>query len=109
MEILRAEHLTKQYGRKPNIVMPIMLDGKKPEEGFLEEIVRMLGLKDKSEGEPGIKKEGKRQAGGYSTFHFTLLPLEICTPILIFEAVLISWRCFGNLEKQSIVERLREA
>lgn len=71
MEILRAEHLTKQYGRKPNIVMPIMLDGKKPEEGFLEEIVRMLGLKDKSEGGPELRKKGKDRQG--DILHFILL------------------------------------
>lgn len=42
-----------------------------------------------------------------ATFHFTLLPLIICTPILIVFAVLIPYICFKNLEKQSIVERLR--
>lgn len=46
-------------------------------------------------------------ADGYSTFHFTLLPLIICTPILIVFAILIPYICFKNLEKQSIVERLR--
>lgn len=46
-------------------------------------------------------------AGGYSTFHFTLLPLVICTPILIVFAIVIPYICFKNLEKQSIVERLR--
>lgn len=46
-------------------------------------------------------------AVGYSTFHFTLLPLVICTPILIGLAVLIPYLCFRNLGKQSIVERLR--
>ena len=46
-------------------------------------------------------------AGGYSTFHFTLLPLVICTPILIAFAIVIPYICFKNLEKQSIVERLR--
>lgn len=46
-------------------------------------------------------------AGGYSTFHFTLMPLVICTPILIAFAILIPFICFKNLEKQSIVERLR--
>ena len=46
-------------------------------------------------------------AGGYSTFHFTLLPLVICTPIILALAVLIPYCCFRNLEKQSIVERLR--
>jgi len=42
-----------------------------------------------------------------ATFHFTLLPLIICTPILIVFAILIPYLCFKNLEKQSIVERLR--
>ena len=42
-----------------------------------------------------------------STFHFTLLPLVLCTPVLLAFAVLIPYLCFKNLEKQSIVERLR--
>ncbi|OZG69321.1 ABC transporter permease [Bifidobacterium eulemuris] len=42
-----------------------------------------------------------------ATFHFTLLPLVICTPVLIALATLIPYICFKNLEKQSIVERLR--
>lgn len=42
------------------------------------------------------------------TFHFTLLPLAACTPLLIGFAVLVPYLCFKNLEKQSIVERLRE-
>ncbi len=47
-------------------------------------------------------------AGNWTaTFHFTLMPLVICTPILIAFAVLIPYICFKNLEKQSIVERLR--
>lgn len=44
-----------------------------------------------------------------ATFHFTLMPLIICTPILIVFAVLIPYFCFKNLEKQSVVERLRAA
>lgn len=46
-------------------------------------------------------------SGGFSTFHFTLLPLVICTPVLVIFAILIPYICFRNLEKQSIVERLR--
>ncbi len=42
-----------------------------------------------------------------ATFHFTLMPLVICTPILIIFAILIPYICFKNLEKQSVVERLR--
>lgn len=45
--------------------------------------------------------------GGFTTFRFTLLPLIICTPILLVLAVLIPYLCFKNLEKHSIVERLR--
>lgn len=46
-------------------------------------------------------------ANEFSTFHFTLMPLMICTPILLAFAVLIPFLCFKNLEKQNIVERLR--
>ena len=45
--------------------------------------------------------------GGFTTFRFTLLPLVICTPVLLIFAVLIPYLCFCNLEKHSIVERLR--
>ena len=45
--------------------------------------------------------------GGFTTFRFTLLPLAVCTPILLAFAILIPYRCFRNLEKHSIVERLR--
>ena len=44
-----------------------------------------------------------------ATFHFTLMPLVICTPVLIILAIVIPYICFRNLEKQSIVERLRAA
>ena len=46
---------------------------------------------------------------GFTTFRFTLLPLVACTPVLIFFAVLIPYLCFRNLDKHSIVERLRSA
>lgn len=46
-------------------------------------------------------------AGGYTTFRFTLLPLVLCTPVILGFAVMIPFICFKNLEKQSIVERLR--
>lgn len=45
--------------------------------------------------------------GGYTTFRFTLLPLMICTPLLLLFALLIPYLCFRNLEKDSLVERLR--
>ncbi len=38
---------------------------------------------------------------------FLCMPLVICTPILIGFAILIPYLCFKNLEKRSIVNRLR--
>lgn len=46
-------------------------------------------------------------ADGFTSFRFTLLPLIICTPIILALAVLIPHICLMNVEKQSIVERLR--
>ena len=43
--------------------------------------------------------------GGYTTFHFTLMPLVLCTPVLLVIAVLIPYLCFRNLETQSLVEQ----
>ncbi|MDE7477876.1 MAG: ABC transporter permease [Lachnospiraceae bacterium] len=48
-------------------------------------------------------------AYGFSTFHFTLLPLVCCTPLLLICAMFIPYLCFKNLEQQSVVERLRAA
>lgn len=46
-------------------------------------------------------------SSGFYTFHFTLFPLLLCTPVLLLLALLLPYLCFKNLEKQSIVERLR--
>lgn len=48
-------------------------------------------------------------ADGFATFRFTLMPLAGCTPILIALAFLLPYLCFKNLERQSVVERLRIA
>ncbi len=45
--------------------------------------------------------------GGFTTFRFTLLPLVLCTPVLLAFALLIPYLCFRNIEKVSLVERLR--
>lgn len=46
-------------------------------------------------------------AGGFTTFRFTLFPLALCTPVLILFALLIPYLCFRDVEKDSLVERLR--
>lgn len=47
--------------------------------------------------------------GGFTTFRFTLLPLYVCTPVLLVLAAALPVLCFRNLEKESVVERLRAA
>ena len=53
-----------------------------------------------------VLKSSLVAGGGYTQYSFTLLPLIICTPILLILAVIIPYICFKNIEKQSIVERL---
>ena len=55
----------------------------------------------------GIGVRAVTAADDFSPFRFTLLPLGVCTPLLFILAVLIPCLCFLNLEKQSVVERLR--
>lgn len=43
----------------------------------------------------------------FATFRFTLMPLGVCTPLLLVLAVVTPYLCFRNLEKHSVVERLR--
>ncbi len=57
----------------------------------------------------GILLRAMTEGTGFSTFRFTVLPLVICTPILLGFAVLIPYICFKNLERQSVNERLRAA
>lgn len=55
----------------------------------------------------GVVFRAMAAADGFSTFHFTLFPLVCCTPVLIVAALVIPYLCFRNLERHSIVERLR--
>lgn len=44
-----------------NIILPIRLDGKTPEENYLKEIITTLGLKDKRDRLPGELSGGQQQ------------------------------------------------
>ena len=55
----------------------------------------------------GVGVRAVTAADDFATFHFTLLPLGICTPLILVLAVVIPYLCFRNLEKHSVVERLR--
>ena len=55
----------------------------------------------------GIGVRAVTAADDFATFRFTLLPLGVCTPLILALAVVIPYLCFRNLEKHSVVERLR--
>lgn len=55
----------------------------------------------------GIGVRAVTAADDFATFRFTLLPLGVCTPLILVLAVVIPYLCFRNLEKHSVVERLR--
>lgn len=42
-----------------------------------------------------------------STYKFTILPIIACSPVIVLFSALIPYVCFANLDKQSIIERLR--
>lgn len=47
-------------------------------------------------------------AGSWSsTYKFTIFPIIACTPIIIIFSILIPYLCIKNVEKQSIIERIR--
>lgn len=43
-----------------------------------------------------------------STYHFTLAPVFIITPILLFISIILPSLCFHQIDKRSIVERIEE-
>lgn len=70
MAVFRRRHIGfvfQNYNLVPilnvyeNIVLPVQLDGRKADKGFLEEIVRSLGLQDKLQNLPGSLSGGQQQ------------------------------------------------
>ena len=70
MAVFRRRHIGfvfQNYNLVPilnvyeNIVLPVQLDGRKADKGFLEEIVRTLGLQDKLQNLPNNLSGGQQQ------------------------------------------------
>ena len=70
MAVFRRRHIGfvfQNYNLVPilnvyeNIVLPVQLDGRKADKGFLEEIVRVLGLQDKLQNLPNNLSGGQQQ------------------------------------------------
>lgn len=75
-----------------NIVLPVELDGRKPDEKFVREVVRMLGLEDKMESLPGQLSGGQQQRAA------------IGRALIYQPAILLADEPTGNLDRKNTEE-----
>lgn len=59
--VFQQFNLLNEYNVRKNICMPIILDGRNPDPGFLEEVVNTLGLRDKLRKYPSELSGGEQQ------------------------------------------------
>lgn len=59
--VFQAYNLVPMLNVRENIVLPLGLDGKKPDEEYVGEIVRILGLSDRLKSFPGQLSGGQQQ------------------------------------------------
>lgn len=59
--VFQAYNLVQELTGYENILLPVMLDGKKPDEEYLNKIIDMLGIRDRLEHLPSALSGGKQQ------------------------------------------------
>ena len=59
--VFQQFNLLDEYSVRKNIHMPMLLDGRKPDPGFFEEVVNTLGLRDKLGKYPSELSGGEQQ------------------------------------------------
>lgn len=59
--VFQSYNLVKELTGSENMLLPIMLDGKKPDEAYLDRITRMLGIGDRLSHLPGAMSGGQQQ------------------------------------------------
>ena len=59
--VFQSYNLVKELTGSENMLLPSMLDGKKPDEAYLDRITRMLGIGDRLSHLPGAMSGGQQQ------------------------------------------------
>lgn len=59
--VFQAYNLVQELTGYENILLPVMLDGKKPDEEYLNKIIDMLGIRDRFEHLPSALSGGQQQ------------------------------------------------
>lgn len=59
--VFQAYNLVQELTGYENILLPVMLDRKKPDEDYLEKIIKMLGIEDRLEHLPSALSGGQQQ------------------------------------------------
>lgn len=92
--VFQQFNLLNEYTVKKNICMPMLLDGKKPDMVFYNEIVTTLGLADKLEKYPSELSGGEQQR------------VAIARSLLAKPELIIADEPTGNLDKRTGDETL---
>ena len=87
--VFQQFNLLDEYNVRKNICMPMLLDGRKPDPGFLEEVVNTLGLRDKLRKYPSELSGGEQQR------------VAIARSILSKPELIIADEPTGNLDKKT--------
>ena len=59
--VFQSYNLVKELTGYENMLLPVMLDGKKTDEGYLNRIIDMLGIRDRLSHLPGAMSGGQQQ------------------------------------------------
>lgn len=87
--VFQSYNLVQELTGYENILLPIMLDGKKPDEEYLNKVIDMLGIKDRLEHLPSALSGGQQQR------------IAIARALANRPAILFADEPTGNLDSKS--------
>ncbi len=87
--VFQSYNLVQELTGYENILLPIMLDGKKPDREYIDKIIKMLGIEDRLEHLPSALSGGQQQR------------IAIARALANKPSILFADEPTGNLDKKS--------